>query len=184
MIHVCIPYDSGKNLGRVYNQAIRMCAVAPDYHHKFVVVMDHDAMFLTPDAIKIIDVYTERYPQTGIFTCFTNRLHPDSKGQLLGPISENDSIRDHIAIAEKQKGKGYDVTEITHPIGGFLMVIRISAWEQVGGFSESGKCLGVDNDFSGRILKAGLKILRMDSVYLFHTYRLIGGHRNKKHLLG
>jgi GT2 family glycosyltransferase len=182
VIHVCIPYDSGKNLGAVYNQSIRMVGDDPNYHHKFIVVMDHDAMFLTPDAIKHIDVYAERFPDTGIFTCYTNRLHPDSKGQLLGPISENDSIRHHIEIAEKQKSKLYEVTEIDHPIGGFLMVIKIAAWEKVGGFSENGKCLGVDNDFSGRILKAGYKILCMSGVYVFHTYRLIGGYKSKIHL--
>lgn len=185
MIHVCIPYDTQKHLGVAYNQAIEIFHSRAKFHggSNFIVVMDHDAMFLTPDAIKIIEGYTEKWPDTGIFTCYTNRLHPDSKGQLLGPMSENDSIRDWITVAEKQKSKGFHVTEINHSIGGFLMVINMGAWFRIGGFNPDKKCLGVDNDFSDRILKAGYKILRMDSIVVWHSYRLMNGYRDKKHLL-
>lgn len=180
MIPVCIPYDTSKekNLGRAYNKMISHFRGS-----KFVVVMDYDAMFLTHDAIKHIEEYTKLFPETGIFTCYTNRLHPESKGQLLNGCVENDEIRFHIQRAEAQKKHLYNVTHIDHEIGGFLMVISLEAWSRVGGFAEDKRCLGVDNDFSRKILKAGHSIIRMDGIYVWHTYRLIHGHRDKKHLL-
>lgn len=130
-----------------------------------------------------MDEYTRRFPKAGILTCFASRLHPLSKDQLLGNIcSEDDSIRRHIKIAEDRKADLYKVTEITHPIGGFLMLMRWATWEAFP-FNEDKKCLGVDNDFSQKILNAGGKILRMDGLYVWHSYRLIGGHKDKKHLL-
>lgn len=180
-MNVCIPYDTSpaKNLGAAYNHLISIS----HYNGTYVCVIDHDVLFLTPDAIKHIEQYTKKFPGTGIFTCYTNRLHPDSKGQLLGPMSEETDIREHIKRAEFQKKHLYEVGEINHPIGGFLMVINIEAWKRVGGFSENKKCLGVDNDFSAKILKANYKILRMDGIYVWHSYRLMNGYRDKKHLL-
>lgn len=177
MIPVCTPYSTDKNLGRAYNRMIQALT-----SFGFVCVIDYDVMFLTPDAISLIEQYTKNFPDTGIFTCFTNRLHPLSDGQLYARIcSENDSIRHHIDLAEKQK-KDMTVSEINHPIGGFLMVIRTKVWQEIK-FNENKKCLGVDNDFSKRVLDAGYKILRMNGLYVWHSYRLVGGYRDKKHLL-
>lgn len=177
MIPVCTPYSSDKNLGRAYNRMIQQLT-----NFGFVCVIDYDVMFLTPDAISLIERYTHAFPQTGVFTCYTNRLHPQSDGQLFaGVCSENDSIRHHIDLAEKAR-KDFTVSEINHPIGGFLMVIRTKVWQEIK-FNENKKCLGVDNDFTKRVLDAGYKILRMNGVYVWHSYRLVGGYRDKKHLL-
>lgn len=177
MIHVVQPYRSDKNLGRAYNDTIRLY---PD--NAWLCLLDYDAMFLTPDAIRHVEQYIFKYPGTGIFTCFTNRLHPDSKGQLLGSMSEDTDIRRHIAIAEKQKRELYKVTPINHPIGGFCMVISKATWKCTP-FSENRKCLGVDNEFSKAVLERGGDIMRMDGLYVWHSYRLVGGYRDKKHLL-
>lgn len=177
MIYVVQPYRSDKNLGRAYNLTMQLYPESA-----WICLLDYDAMFLTPDAISHIEEYTDKYPDTGIFTCFTNRLHPDSKGQLLGSMSEDTDIRHHIDLAEKQKRELYKVTEIDHPIGGFCMVINKATWKRTK-FNESKKCLGVDNDFSRAILEAGGNIRRMDGIYAFHQYRLVGGYRDKKHLL-
>lgn len=177
MVNVCTPYRSDKNLGLAYNETISLYPA-----NSWICLIDHDVMFLTPDAIRHIEKYTEKYPDTGIFTCFTNRLHPQSKGQLLGNIcSENDSIREHIDIAEARKKSLYQVTPLQNNIGGFLMVINKATWERIK-FKEGIKCLGVDTEFSLRVLQAGLKILRMDAIYIFHTYRMIGGYKAKDHL--
>lgn len=178
MIHVITPFRSDKNLGKAYNHAMLLFQPGD-----WVCLIDHDVLFLTPDAIAIMEEYTKRFPKAGILTCFASRLHPASKGQLLGNVcSENDSIRHHIKIAEERKRDLYKVTEINNPIGGFLMLVRWATWESFP-FNEDKKCLGVDNDFSKKILDAGGKILRMDGLYVWHSYRLIGGYRDKKHLL-
>jgi GT2 family glycosyltransferase len=139
-------------------------------------------MFLTPDAIKHVEKYTQLFPSTGIFTCFTNRLHPLSKGQLLGTISENADIRHHTQLSERQKDNLYKITPINRPIGGFCMVVNKETWKR-SPFREDKKCLGVDNDFSQSVLNNSGTILRMDGIYVWHTYRLMNGYKDKKHLL-
>ena len=177
MLPVIQPYSQDKKLGKAYNDA--MSWVPND---KWVILMDYDAMFLTPDGIGHVEEYIRRFPDTGIFTCYTNRLHPMSKGQLWQDRCEdNADIRHHIRIAEEVKKGLYNVTEIKNPIGGFCMVIKKETWIKHR-FSESLFCLGVDNDFSKRVMAGGQRVLRMDGVYVFHTYRLMNGYMDKKHL--
>lgn len=177
MVNVVIPYSTDRNLGAAYNRAL---SLQPE--NQWVCLLDHDVLMLTPDCIAHIDEYTKRFPGAGILTCYTNRLHPASKGQLYGAISENSDIREHIEIAEQRKRDLYQVEALNHPIGGFMMVVNTSVWEGVK-FTENKKCLGVDNDFSERILRWGRNILLMKGIYVWHTYRLIDGYRSKKHLL-
>lgn len=177
MIRIVKPYSVVKNLGQAYNQAMHEI---PD--NSWACLCDLDTAFLTPDAGQILWAYTERFPNTGIFTCFTNRLHTLAFKQLLnGVCSENTNMKDHIRIAEDQKKNLYQVTEIKHEISGFLMMVKKETWNKIK-FPEIGKCLGVDNIFSTRILEAGKNILRMDGLYVWHSYRLANGVLNKDHL--
>lgn len=166
-IHVKTPYAEDKNLGRAYNRAF-----GDIEERDWVCLIDHDVMFLTPDAIGLMYEYVRSYPETGIFTCYTNRIHPLATAQLLdGKVSENTDIRYHTQIAQNQKRYGVTVTEIGHVISGFLMLVSKKTWNKVK-FPEHGKCLGVDNLFSQAVLNEGKKIYRMDGLYVWHTYRL------------
>jgi len=177
MIHVKIPFSEDKNLGKAYNQAFGGVG-----ENDWVCFMDHDVLLLTYDAINLMYEYTRNYPEAGIFTCYTNRIHPLSTDQLLnGHISDNTNVEYHVQLAYNQKRFGVMVSEIKHVISGFLMLISKKTWNEIK-FSESGKCLGVDNDFSGNVLERGKKIYRMESVYVWHTYRLMNGLSNKDHL--
>jgi GT2 family glycosyltransferase len=101
--------------------------------------------------------------------------------QLTGArCSENDSIRNHIVIAKGVEVMLYDTTLLLKPISGFLMVIRKSTWDRVK-FDDG--CLGVDNKYHLKIVAAGMDVLRMNGIYVWHTYRLINGVRDKKHLI-
>lgn len=178
MIHIKIPFAEDKNLGRAYNHAFE--GVAED---DWVCLMDHDVLLLTPDAISIMYEYIKSFPNAGIFTCYTNRIHPLAEDQLLDKrISDNTCIKYHSERAYNQKRFGILVTEINHVISGFLMLVSKKTWNEIK-FPEYGKCLGVDNDFSQRVLESGKKIYRMDSVYVFHTYRLKNGIKDKTHLI-
>ncbi len=180
MIHLVHPFDIvGKNLGRAYNNAFRNC---PD--GDWLCVMDWDVLLLTHDAVQLMTEYTVKYPDTGIFTCYTNRIHSGAKDQLLnGVVSEDTDIRNHIKVAENIRDDGaISVTEINHHISGMLMLISKSTWKEIN-FSEDKRCLGVDNEYSDKILLAGKRILRMNMIYVFHIYRLMQGVRNKSHLL-
>lgn len=175
MLHVSSPYSLTKNLGQAYNSFMRLI---PD--GDWVCLHDHDVLFLTPDAIRIIDEYTKKYPDTGIFTCWTNRI--GCTDQRLGKENDdNDSMVDHMIIAEQMKENLFEATELKGVISGFLMVISKKTWNEIK-FAETGKALGVDNDYSLRIISSGRKILRMESIYVWHSYRLINGIGDKSHL--
>lgn len=176
-VHIIKPYSVDKNLGQAYNDAMLLI---PD--GDWACLMDCDTMFLTPDCGKILHEYVNWNPTAGLFTCYTNRIHPLSGDQLLhGAISENTSIDYHTEIAYNQKRELFKVTPINHMISGFLMMISKKTWNEIK-FSETGKCLGVDNDFSQRVLQSGKSILRMDGLYVWHTYRLKNGITDKTHL--
>lgn len=176
-IRVTIPFALDKNLGRVYNE--EMGLIGEDDWSCF---HDHDTTFLVPDSINILYEYVKRYPDTGVFTCFTNRVSTLSAPQLLGGrVSDNSDITDHIKMAERQKKFLYQVTEINRDISGFLMLISKKVWRDFQ-FSEDLKCLGVDTEWNRRLREGGKKILRMDGLYMWHSYRLTTGIHYKAHL--
>lgn len=179
MIHFTTPFRADKNLGKAYNDAM---AFIPDGDHNCM--RDIDTLFLTPDQPVIIEQYVNEYPNA-VLTCFTNRLSQLSRPQLLGEIvSEESDIREHIRLAELQAEK-YRVskmaTEIHRDISGMLMVVPKSVWQKVP-FPEEGKCLGVDTYWGRKIREEYIQILRMDAIYIFHTYRMSKGIHDKSHL--
>lgn len=179
MIHIKIPFALDKDLGRAYNLAFKSIP-----EEDWVCLIDHDVMFLTPNSIRIMYDYVGEYPDTGIFTCRTNRIHPLAVDQLIhDKPSDNTNIRFWTEEASTMESiiPDHKVTEISHEISGFLMLISKKTWNKIK-FFETGKALGVDNDFSLRVLASGRKILRMDRLLVWHTYRL-NDIRNKTHLL-
>lgn len=172
------PFGIDKRLGIAYNDAMSRAK-----SNEWVTLMDYDANFITPQSILHVHNYTQMFPDTGIFTCYTNRIHPLNKWQLYNDkLSEDTDIKNHIPIARSLEKNLYQVTELTGVISGFCMVVKRETWEQVK-FAEHLLCLGVDNDFSRRVLALGKKILRMDGIYAFHNYRIENGHTNKSHLI-
>lgn len=177
-VHCIVPYDLEKNLGRAYNETMR--DIPED---DWCCLCDQDILFLTTDSGHILHGYAERYPESGILTCLTNRVSTLSHMQLLnGVVSENSDIRQHIPIAQRQKQLLYTVLEIQKDISGFLMLISKKAWNKHK-FSEDRKCLGVDTEYNRMIRAAGEKIYLMQGLYVFHIYRLMNGINDKRHLL-
>lgn len=175
-IHIITPFALDKDLGKAYNEA---CSLVPD--GDWICMLDHDVMFLTPDAINIMYEYVERNPDAGLLVCSTNRIHPLSEQCLNANVSEVTDIAHHIKIAEQQKHFAYDTTELNKNISGFLMLFKKDTWKQHQ-FKEGAGCLGVDTAFWQSLVANGKKILRMDGLYVWHTYRLQHGIQNKDHL--
>ncbi len=165
-------------MGKAYNEAFKLIG-----EDDWLCVTDWDVLLLLPETITHLHEYVNRYPTTGIFTCFGSRSHVNSRYQMLPQgCSENDKLTDHIQIARAQIKELYKVTEIPNHISGFLMMISKATWNKYK-FTEDMKCLGVDNHYSKIILDAGLKILRMDGVYVKHIYRLETNVKDTTHLL-
>ncbi len=173
------PYRSDKNLGKAYNDAFEM--VGDD---DWICLRDIDTMFLTPSGPLIIEMYVKQFPDAGILTCFTNRV--GNRLQMVhGAMSNVRDIAFHIGRAEAIQEpaiKQLKVTKLNSPISGMLMVISKRTWQDIP-FMEGIGCLGVDTEFSNQVYKSGKKILLMNALYVWHTYRLMQGAQNKKHLL-
>lgn len=176
-VHILKPYALDKNLGRVYNEAM---AMIPD--GDWACLMDYDTCFLTPGCGWTLHNNATLFPNTGIFTCYTNRIHhlqPDQN--YLGYPSDNTDFAHWVNTALELEKQPPTVTSIDHEISGFLMMVSKETWKEIK-FSEDGKCLGCDNDYSRRILASGRRILRMDNLLVWHTYR-INDIKDKTHLL-
>jgi GT2 family glycosyltransferase len=173
---ILTPYRQDRDLGIAYNQAM---AMIPDGGHGCL--MDIDAMFLTPEQPAIIERYVDKFPEA-VLTCYTNRISPISKQLYGGMLSENANIRDHIIKAKKMQEQPLSVKMIGNTISGFLMVIPKSVWEKVT-FIEGIGCLGVDTWFSKELRKQNIPILLMETVYVWHSYRIDKGVKNKDHLI-
>lgn len=175
-VNVMTPFDTGKNLGKAYNQA--MSRIGDD---EWGCLIDHDILFLTPDAINILHGYVERYPDAGLLTCYTNRIHVSSPQLLNNKLADDTDILTHLEIAERRKSRLYEVVEIHKNVSGFLMLISKNTWKQIP-FTEDKLCLGVDTDYWKRIKAHGMHIYIMSGLYCFHLYRLGKSIHDKSHL--
>lgn len=176
MLHIITPYRTDKNLGKAYNDAI---ALLPG--DCFVCLTDIDLLFLTPEQPAIIEGYCNRFPNA-LLTCFTNRVSNLAGVQMLGgSASDNPNILDHINIAQQIKGDDTVTPILRGEISGYLMAFHKSLWDEIK-FDEGIGCLAVDTYFSRKVVKSGRKILRMNGVYVWHTYRMWKDIKDKSHL--
>ena len=180
-IHIISPFAPDKNLARAYNNTIRHLP-ATDW----VCVMDYDAMFLIPEQINRMYEYVAAYPGTDLFVCYGSRVKDGVPQQyLFGRKEQVATITDHINIARNLLAadrQQLTVKQVNRSVAGFLMLFSVETWRRFP-FDETRKCLTVDTNFSKRILRAGGKILLMESIYVWHTYRLLEGKNSIKHLL-
>lgn len=175
-IKFVFPYSFEKNLGQAYNKEFEGLN-----DNDWVCLTDADIMLLGDYGNKM-KTHIEKNPDTGLFTCYTNRVKK-TKQLYGGEICENDSLKYHATLSNQihffNLGKS---KEITAPISGFLMLIKVEVWRKTGGFCNKG-ILNVDNDFSRKVEKVGYKIRLMQDIYAIHYYRMLQGIKNKKHLL-
>lgn len=173
----CSPYRTDKNLGVAYNEIMRL--LKPGDSACF---QDGDSCHLLPDYGTIIEKYHETYPGA-VLTARTNRIHHLSKQLDNGIMDEKCDIRELLMKAYSRKHLT-TVTEIKPGEGmsGVLMVVPYNVWQRVP-FRETGKALGVDSAFRQDLHAAGIKILIMDALLIFHVYRLLNGNDYKNHLL-
>lgn len=173
------PFSTEKNLGKAYNDEMAMIPEGDA-----ACFIDGDVCFLTPDFGQILTNYTNDYPNA-VLTCWTNRIHEMARGQKM-QLTQPDNIRSCVEVAKNISDTNLSTTPIIGPVSGFLMVIPKSVWHQHK-FVETNNyrpgepnILGVDNEFTNKIRAAGIPILRINRMLVWHTYRLLDG--SKKHL--
>lgn len=182
MLWFFTPYAMNKRLFQSWDAYMNLVVNPKDW----VCMMDGDTMFLLPDFGHQIQTYIDRYPDTGIFTCYASRCHYQPMIRM-GTDTENTDLLYHRQQAEiiynELHGK---VKELDHRVAGHLMVIQKGTWlrirETVKRDASGKSILGVDTKISNAVMKAGLKIRLMRGVYLLHYLRLKEGYNYTGHL--
>lgn len=183
MIFDIIPYSLEKNLGKAYNEFM---ALLPDDSH--ACIRDGDTCWLTPDYMVHLAEYVRLYPDA-VLTCWTNRIHERAEQQIrIDGIRECKDIGIHLLNAEEQKKFLYQVCPIEGFVSGFCLIIPKKVWQRFP-FPEQQmypdrgphNLLGVDNYWTNEIRRNGIQVLRMEGIYIYHTYRLLDN--SKSHLL-
>ena len=182
MIYYSVPFDSGKNIGRYYNQFMEILPSDDDWG----CFVDGDTIFTTSDYGLIVEKAIEENPDASCFTCMTNRV---GCAWQIAPgvnVSSND-IAYHRKFGQTMKTVyGSSVLDVTHKpkkevMSGFFFAIKKSAWKAIGGFREAGM-LGIDNDLHWKLQHKNLKFYMIRGLYLYHWYR--GGNmQDKSHLI-
>jgi len=181
-IYYSIPYDINKNIGKYYNDFMKVLPNDNDY----ACFVDADTIFTTTDYGHIIQQIIIENPNVGVFTSVTNRI--GCKWQLTPETNwDNDDMTYHRKLGRKlQDELGTQCEDKSNvgakePFSGILILVKKSTWKKVGGFLEEGM-LGVDNDFSRKLQNFNEKIFLMKGIYLYHWYRG-GNSSDSKHLL-
>ena len=184
MIYFFTPYAFNKKLFDAWDSYMDVVGNPEDW----VCMMDGDVLFLISDFGHQMQTYIDKYPDTGLFTCYASRT---SRPQLRWPGSDmtNPSIIYHRFKAEliyaAHHGKVVDLEDLNAL--GYLMLLKKSTWllirEQVKEWTLDKNILGIDTRISKAIRKAGLKTYLMKGMYVLHYYRMKNGENDKSILL-
>lgn len=149
-------------------------------------ILDGDTAFLRSDFGQVIPQYVEKYPDTGMFTCYASRCH--YQFQVPAGIDMSiDSIIYNKAVADRMHEQHHlQVKEVERRIAGHMMLIKKDTWmrirESARKKATGKKILGVDTKITYAMLEAGYKIRLMRGIYLFHYLRMKEGFNFKGHL--
>ena len=171
---IIIPFSFEKDLGKEYNRAM---AADPD---DYTIIMDVDAIFLLPSTPKLIDDYVKKFPMGAVYTGYASRSHKSSAAHW--PRMNTGNFLEAINIAEHRQAQPMAVTQITRNLTGFFMVIKKETWLRHK-FNEGEGILDIDTKYWRKLIAANELILRMETVFIWHTYRLKQGIGDKSHLL-
>lgn len=181
MIHYIIPWNSEKNIGVSYNSSMKLIN-----DEDYICFIDADACFTTHYFGKQLEDIIKKYPESGFFTCYTNRV--GCPWQIYGDSQSND-IASHREVGKYLYDSYYDsvtqIEDLSNALSGVLILISKKVWQDIGGFKEHGM-LGIDTEFYFKALSQNKIIYRMNGVYVYHWYR--GGDfsrsiKSKIHLL-
>ena len=160
------PWSDNGNLGNAYNRIMERLRPG-----EWAIFLDHDAMTLTNDFWKDMQNAMDIHPSAGAIVTWTNRCgNPRQKAKT----PSNDDIAQHTLRAEAiRKEYGQRTTDITSErMTGVCFAVSRDAWDKIGpfdsGFGE------IDNGWARKCVAGGLRIWRMDGVYVYHQRRTNG----------
>ena len=173
-IYYINPYSLTRHYGKELNKHIKCFP-----KDSWIVVTDHDVMFLTPGAGITISNAIVNYPDTELFTCEVNRLGQGARCYNKA-INNDDSIRNHIQIATTIEYWNQDCEDTIGHLAGFFWCFPKRVWEN-NKFDDLliiDKKLGNLQSFDVRWtneIKGKKRIIK--GLYVWHSYRI------NKHIL-
>ena len=176
--HIIKPWSAERNFGKAINEAIEQLHL-PDDSKDFVLLMDGDSCFLTPNWGNQIQSIIENADGYDLIGCSTNRLREPH--QLVNGVFGSDtSLQIHYQTALNQQTiHGNKIHPFNHDIAGMFMLFRYSAWKN-NKFKENTAIF--DRLFTRGITKGRVGIA--PGLYVLHMYRLWSNNpkNDSKHL--
>lgn len=143
---------------------------------EWALFMDHDIIVLDNSLWNALYDAVEKNPDCGAITCWTNYI---LNVGLRAQSPETNDIGEHVEFARRMyKEFGNRVTNYgeKYHLSGFFFCVSKKAWLKAGNFMHG---FGdVDILFGDCLKRAGLPLLRMDGVYVYHR-RITNGFRDK-----
>lgn len=138
---------------------------------EWAVFLDHDAMILCNDFWSDLAHAIAAHPDAGAIVCWTNRT---GNARQKAKAPPGDDIRAHTMRAQAiRREYGQALTDVTgSQMTGVLFAVSRAAWDKAGPFRDGFG--GVDNSWAHQCVAAGLRLWRMDGVYVYHQRRTNG----------
>lgn len=178
-IHFPLPYSFEKKLFEAYDAEFQKVQNPDDW----VCIRDGDVLFFQSNFGHIIQPHLEKHPETGIFTCYTNRI--GNPVQLYSDKAKRiDSLKYHFKIAKdlEEENKGLS-TEHRARVAGFLITIKKSTWaairDRVAQKCKGQMILGVDYLIADTIMEYRYPIRRMEDLYVLHYRRMLDSGKER-----
>lgn len=185
MIWFFTPYATDKKYFNAIDAYIQTITDPNDW----ACIKDGDTMYMYSDFGHKLQEYINRYPDTGLFTCVTNRCHYECQMVNEDLMDVNSIIIHHRVAQSVFKENGYQVKEVNRRVAGHLLMIKKSTWMAIRievqrmVKLQQKNILGVDTKISNAILAKGLKIRIMKGFYILHFLRMDKEIRDTKHLI-
>ena len=167
VIHYLTPYDSGKNIGKAYNEAIERIGDDNDW----IVVRDGDTLFPTPQWGKHIeDTLMKVGDHYQLIGAMTNRI--GGEHQRVPGMFEVWDMREHVKKAQELQEKHYAAVEETNKgVAGFFLAFRKKTWKQIKFTENPNEARLFDTVFYKAVRAAKMRVGIMKGLYIVHLYR-------------
>ncbi len=178
-IHFTIPYSFEKKLFEAYDFEFSKIDNPGDW----VALTDGDILFFPGNFGHIIQNHIIKHPETGMFTCYTNRIK--NEYQLFSRKAwKIDSLKYHFKIdkTQRENRKGQSRT-VKAKLGGMMMVIKKAVWEDIREELAS-RCRGyklviVDNTICDVLIEKGYQLRIMEDPYVLHYRRFAESNKER-----
>lgn len=178
---IVVPYAHSGKLYDAYKDAFNRVG-----ENDWVCFLDADVAFLeTSDIGHVLGEYIEKYPDTGIFTCYASRCHYECQRRKKYDMANPDIAYWAKATLETKKELHLQVTPIKRRIAGHLIMMQKSTWTKILPRldrklkQQPKKILGFDTKLSWAVLISGFDIKLMQGVLVFHYLRMLSGKNDK-----